>query len=379
MLAALLSAWLGRAGAGAGRRWLARYLSRTLLSSGSDWSSPPGPVPLPRWGRCCWRWCRPSRRPRQGQRSRHGGGAVAVRQWPARVMWALVLLPYVVPPALTGIGLIGLWRPMGGWGLYGSAGLQVAAELAPLRGSRWWCWPPRCSNWIRRCSGRRRWWAPRRCAGLCPASCATDQPGLAVAAALSFVLSLGEIGASLLVAPAVPGDPVDENLQLPALRRLGSRWRSCCLMLLALAAAGAVMGQGWAAWWVGRRRTARPAIDAKGAAGERMKATRSPRWRRPPGAARWMPVGPTGGPMIELRDLCKALARCVADGLGEARRVRGAARASGGKAPCCDWWPAWKGRCRQRSAWAGGLWAATWRHIAAASASVQIPPRCGRT
>lgn len=167
-------------------------------------------------------------------------------RWPARALWALVLLPYVVPPALTGIGLIGLWRPLGTWGLYGSAGLQVAAEMARLTpiavvvlaAAMQRLDPTLVEAALVGASSMRR--------ALSGVMLPLISPGLAVAAALSFVLSLGEIGASLLVAPV--GSATLSMKTYNYLHYGGSAAAGgLCLMLLALAAAGAVMGA-----WLGR-------------------------------------------------------------------------------------------------------------------------------
>jgi len=246
VLAALLSALAWAAPVLALGEALARpeYLSRTLLSSGSElvftaWTSAAaavGAVLLALVPALTLAFG-------NGVGPRTAAGAVAVRQWPARVMWALVLLPYVVPPALTGIGLIGLWRPMGGWGLYGSAGLQVAAELARftpiavvvLAAAMQRLDPTLLEAALVGASSMRR--------ALSGVMLPLISPGLAVAAALSFVLSLGEIGASLLVAPA--GSATLSMKTYNYLHYGGSAAAGgLCLMLLALAAAGAVMGAG---------------------------------------------------------------------------------------------------------------------------------------
>lgn len=170
-------------------------------------------------------------------------GAAAARQWSARATWALVLLPYVVPPALTGIGLIGLWRPWGTWGLYGTAGLQVAAELARftpiavvvLAAAMQRLDPVLLEAALVGATSMRR--------ALSGVMLPLISPGLGVAAALSFVLSLGEIGASLLVAPA--GSATLSMKTYNYLHYGGSAAAGgLCLMLLALAAAGAMMAAG---------------------------------------------------------------------------------------------------------------------------------------
>ena len=155
-----------------------------------------------------------------------------------RMLGTVCLLPFLLPPALTGIGLIALWSPLERLTLYGGPGMSVAAELARFT-------PVAivvlATSFLRTdpalvdaalVSGSSLW---RIVTGvLLPLA----TPGLAAAAGIVFVLSLGEIGANLLVTP--PGSATLSMKTYNYLHYGGSPAAAgLCLLLVLLAALGA--------------------------------------------------------------------------------------------------------------------------------------------
>ena len=158
----------------------------------------------------------------------------------ARILWAVCLLPFLIPPALTGIGLIALWSPVRMLDIYGTDAMTIAAELARFT-------PVAIvvlSTWLQRID-------PTLIEAALVGGASLRQivfkvmlplavPGLAAAAGISFVLSLGDIGANLLVAPA--GSSTLTIKIYNYLHYGGSQAAAgLCVMLLALAAAGAAL------------------------------------------------------------------------------------------------------------------------------------------
>ena len=155
-----------------------------------------------------------------------------------RVLWAVCLLPFLLPPALTGIGLIAMWSPLDRLTLYGSPGMTVAAELARftpvsiavLATSFLRVDPVLVAAALVNGSSLRRIVS----GVLLPLAI----PGLAAAAGIVFVLSLGEIGANLLVTP--PGSATLSMKTYNYLHYGGSPAAAgLCLLLVLLAALGA--------------------------------------------------------------------------------------------------------------------------------------------
>lgn len=158
----------------------------------------------------------------------------------ARIIWATCLLPFLVPPALTGVGLIALWSPVRVIDVYGSHWMTIAAELARFT-------PVAIvvlSTWLLRTdpvlieaamiSGSS--WRQILFKVMVPLAI----PGLAAAAGISFVLSLGEIGANLMVTPA--GSATLTMKTYNYLHYGGSQAAAgLCLLLMSLAALGAAL------------------------------------------------------------------------------------------------------------------------------------------
>jgi iron(III) transport system permease protein len=125
------------------------------------------------------------------------GGAVG-RAW-----WFLVLLPLAIPAPLVGVGLIALWNRPQVPGIYGSAAMPVLAALARFTPFAAILVMSQMRRIDRRLieaasvqAGMVRVWARVRGPLLLP--------GLLAAAAVTFALTLGELGATLLV--VAPGD-----------------------------------------------------------------------------------------------------------------------------------------------------------------------------
>jgi iron(III) transport system permease protein len=158
--------------------------------------------------------------------------------------WAFGLLPFLVPPALTGIGLIALWSPVHLIGMYGSAGMVVAAELARftpvalvvLATGLLRIDPALIESALVGCTSM--WQAVSRV--MLP----LFLPALGAACGLCFALSLGDIGAVLLVAP--PGSGTLSMKTYNYLHYGGSPAAGgLCLMLAGLAAMGAAIPALW--------------------------------------------------------------------------------------------------------------------------------------
>ena len=119
-----------------------------------------------------------------------------------RLVWVACLLPFLLPPALTGVGLIALWSPVDAVAIYGSAWMTVGAEAAR--------YAPVAVIVLAAALGRidtslveaALVATTSRLRALLGVILPLALPGLAAALGLCFVLSLGEIGANLLVTPA---------------------------------------------------------------------------------------------------------------------------------------------------------------------------------
>ncbi len=157
-----------------------------------------------------------------------------------RIFWVVCLLPFLLPPALTGIGLIALWSPVHFVDIYGRPGMTIAAELARFTPvsvvvlATWFLRTDPAQIDAALVTGT----SVRRivCEVLVPLAI----PGLAAATGIVFVLSLGEIGANLLVTPA--GSATLTMKTYNYLHYGGSRAAAgLCLLLMALAALGATL------------------------------------------------------------------------------------------------------------------------------------------
>ncbi|MFC1925640.1 ABC transporter permease [Chloroflexota bacterium] len=135
-----------------------------------------------------------------------------------RLWWLVVLIPLAIPPSLIGVGLITIWNRPFFLDVYGSDLMPVLASLArftPLAAIILLAQSRRidpllidAARVIQK-NTLRTWiriWTPMLA------------PGLLAAGGIVFALTLGELGATLLVAP--PGQATLTNLQFPALWRL---------------------------------------------------------------------------------------------------------------------------------------------------------------
>ena len=168
----------------------------------------------------------------------------------ARILWAVCLLPFLMPPALTGIGLIALWSPVHRLDIYGTDWMTIAAELArftPVAIAVLSTWLLRLDPSLIEAALIGGSSLPRILLKiLLPLSI----PGIAAAGGISFVLSLGEIGANLLVTPA--GSATLTMKTYNYLHYGGSQAAAgLCLMLMALATLGAAVPL----WIMNRRRS----------------------------------------------------------------------------------------------------------------------------
>ncbi len=153
-------------------------------------------------------------------------------------LWMVCLMPFLVPPAFTGIGLIALWSPVHSVDIYGSLLMTVAAELSrftPIAIVVLSTWMLRTDFILIDAALIAGTSLRRAMAGVVIPLAA---PGLISAAGIAFVLSLGEIGANLLVTPAG-----EATLTMKAYNYLhygGSQAAAgLCLLLMALAGLGA--------------------------------------------------------------------------------------------------------------------------------------------
>lgn len=158
----------------------------------------------------------------------------------APLLWATCLLPFLIPPALTGIGVIALWSPVRVLDIYGTDWMTIIAELARftpvaiivLSTSLLRLDPVLIDAALVGGSSLRA--IVRKV--LLPLAL----PGLTAATGICFVLSLGEIGANLLVTPA--GSATLTMKSYNYLHYGGSQAAAGLnLMLLALAALGAAL------------------------------------------------------------------------------------------------------------------------------------------
>ena len=152
----------------------------------------------------------------------------------------LFLLPFLLPPALIGVGLIAQWSPVHSVPLYGTAFMTVAAEVArfaPVSVIVLAAWLLRIDPILHEAALVSGASLPRI---LTRVVLPLAAPGLAAAAGIAFVLSLGDIGATLLVTPAGQA-----TLNLKAYNSLhygGSQSAAgICALLLILAATGVLM------------------------------------------------------------------------------------------------------------------------------------------
>jgi len=157
-----------------------------------------------------------------------------------RIIRAFCLLPFLLPSALTGIGLIAFWSPVHFINIYGSPAMTIAAELArftPVSVIVLTTWFLRTDPALVDAALVTGTSLRRIVSGvLLPLAI----PGLAAAAGIVFVLSLGEIGANLLVTPA--GSATLTMKTYNYLHYGGSQAAAgLCLLLVALAVLGATL------------------------------------------------------------------------------------------------------------------------------------------
>jgi iron(III) transport system permease protein len=155
-----------------------------------------------------------------------------------RLLWVLSLLPFLMPPALTGIGLISLWSPVEAVAIYGSPWMTIAAEatrFAPVAVIVLAAALGRVDHDLIEAALVAAASPLRAFLGV---ALPLALPGLAAALGLCFVMSLGEIGANLLVTP--PGAATLTMKTYNYLHYGGSQAAAgLCLLLTLTAALGA--------------------------------------------------------------------------------------------------------------------------------------------
>ncbi len=159
---------------------------------------------------------------------------------PARLWWLLATLPLAVPAPLVGIGLVVLWNRPLPVPVYGSVLMPVlagAARFAPLAAIV-------LAAHIRRRDERlldaARVFQPSPWAGLWRVRVPLVAPGLLAAAGVVFALTLGELGATLLVAPPGHGTLTIRIYNYLHYGASDAVAGLCLVMVLLTAGAGAV-------------------------------------------------------------------------------------------------------------------------------------------
>ena len=163
------------------------------------------------------------------------------------VGWAF-FLPVALPAPLVGIGLVALWNRAGAGGVYGTAWMPVLAALArfaPLAALALIAQYRRVDPLLwdaARVFQVRDWQTTRR------VRVPLLAPGLAAGASLVFALTLGELGATLIVAP--PGQTTLTLRIYNYLHYGGSDVVAglCLVMLLLTLAAGVLGAYAMGAW-----------------------------------------------------------------------------------------------------------------------------------
>jgi iron(III) transport system permease protein len=162
-------------------------------------------------------------------------------------LWLLTLLPLAGPAPLVGIGLVGLWnRPVLG-ALYGTAAMPVLASLArflPLAAMVAAAWARRLDPTL---LDAGRLFQPNRTRGFFRVTLPLMARGLAAAAGVVFALALGELGATLIVAP-----PGMATLSMRIYNYLHYGASDTVAALCLVAALGAAAGALGLARWVPR-------------------------------------------------------------------------------------------------------------------------------
>lgn len=118
-----------------------------------------------------------------------------------RLWWLLVTAPLAVPAALVGIGLIGVWNRPALPGIYGSLAMPVLAALArftPMAALAVFAQERRVDPLLMD-AARVHQTSWRQ--GFLRVRLPLLAPGLVAAACVTFVLTLGELGATLIVVP----------------------------------------------------------------------------------------------------------------------------------------------------------------------------------
>ncbi len=119
----------------------------------------------------------------------------------ATALWLLTLLPLSVPAPLTGIGLVALWNHSATGDVYGSAAMPVFAALArflPVSALLLAAFVLRLDPLL---EDAGRLFRRSRRSGLFRVTLPLLRPGLLAAAGAVFALTLGELGATLVVTP----------------------------------------------------------------------------------------------------------------------------------------------------------------------------------
>ncbi|MCX6622915.1 MAG: ABC transporter permease subunit [Acidobacteria bacterium] len=119
----------------------------------------------------------------------------------ASLLWLIILLPLAVPAPLTGIGLVTLWNHTSTGAVYGSAAMPVLAALArflPIAALLLAAFLLRLDPLL---EDAARLFRPNRTTGFVRVTLPLLGPGLLASAGAVFALALGELGATLVVAP----------------------------------------------------------------------------------------------------------------------------------------------------------------------------------
>ena len=126
---------------------------------------------------------------------------MAAEGWWSRTWWLLVMLPLAVPAPLVGIGLIALWNRPVAVEVYGTTAMPVLAALArftPFAALVMLAQVRRIDVQLLEAARLLR---PGRLAVGTRIWLPLAAPGLVAAAAVCFALTIGELGATLVVAP----------------------------------------------------------------------------------------------------------------------------------------------------------------------------------
>ena len=163
-------------------------------------------------------------------------------------LWWLAAIPLAMPPALVGVGLIWIWNrrlPVDLYGGFAMLPLAALARFAPLALLVAAAWRSRLDNSLLEAAQL----FGGECRALLKVEIPLMSPGLLAAAAMVFALTLGELGASLLVAP-----PGTETLAMRIYNYLHyGASGSVAVLALCMMAANAAVTLAVVQWWKAKR------------------------------------------------------------------------------------------------------------------------------